>query len=58
MAPDEGCAVLQDVLRDLVDERLEEDGLQPAVAFGLIASSPRPFDAPIVLEPVRWGAAT
>jgi hypothetical protein len=56
VAPDEARPVLQDLLRDLVDERLDEHGLQPVVAFGLTASSPRPFDALLVLEPARWGA--
>jgi hypothetical protein len=53
VAPDEGRGVLPDLLRQLVDERLDEFGLQPVVAFGLIASSPRPFDALLVLEPHR-----
>jgi hypothetical protein len=57
VAPDEGRPVIQEQLRDLVDQRLEEQGLQPVVAFGLTASSPRPFDALLVLEAARWGDA-
>ena len=56
VAPDEGRPMLQDLLRGLVDERLDQHGFQPVVAFGLFASSPRPFDALLVLEPKRWGA--
>jgi hypothetical protein len=55
VAPDDGRPHLQKFLRDLVAERLDEFQLQPAVAFGLIASSPRPFDALLVLESARWG---
>jgi hypothetical protein len=57
VAPDEGRARLQEFLRDLVDERLNEHGLQPVVAFGLTVSSPRPFDALVVLEPADWEAS-
>jgi len=53
VAPDEARPYLQSLLRALLDERLDEHGLQPAVAFGLLASSPRPFDVLLVLEPPR-----
>jgi hypothetical protein len=43
-------------LRDLVDERLGELGVQPVVGFGLTVSSQRPFDALLVIEPARWGS--
>jgi hypothetical protein len=50
VAPNEGQPILQGLLRELVDERLDEHELQPAVAFGLLASSPRPFDALLVVD--------
>ena len=45
------------MLHEYVDERIDDFGLQPVVAFGLTASSPRPFDALLVLEHSRWGVA-
>jgi hypothetical protein len=56
VAPDEGRAALQDLLRDLVNQRLEEHGVQRVVAFALTVSSPRPFDALLVLETAQYTA--
>ena len=56
VAPDEGRAALQDLLRDLVNERLQELGVQAVVAFALTVSSPRPFDALLVLETAQYTA--
>lgn len=56
VVPDDGRSALQDLLRDLADERLEEHGVQPVVGLALTVSSARPFDALLVLEPARWGA--
>jgi hypothetical protein len=57
VVPDEGRPVLEEMLHEYVDERIDDFGLQPVVAFGLTASSPRPFDALLVLEHSRWGVA-
>ncbi len=57
VAPDEGRPVLQDLLRNLVDERVAQHQLQSAVAFGVLVSSPRPVDALLVLEPAPWSAS-
>jgi hypothetical protein len=57
VAPDEGRPVLEELLHKYVDERIDDFGLQPVVAFGVTASSPRPFDALLVLEHSRWGVA-
>lgn len=53
VVPDEARSVLQDVLRDHVEERLDEFGVMAVVAFGFCASSARPFDALLVLA-ARW----
>jgi hypothetical protein len=54
VAPDEARPLLQTLLREFVEERVKQHGAQPVAGFGLLASSPRPLDALIVLEPARW----
>jgi hypothetical protein len=54
VVPNEGRPVLEQLVRDYVSERLDDFGVQPVVAFGLLSSSERPFDSLLVLELATW----
>lgn len=54
VVPDVAADDVGHYLRDLVDERLAELGVTRVLGLGIAASSPRPYDALLVIEPAVW----